>query len=152
KLNGAGAFVLYGLGAFDGGVAHFFTQFFGHKRRWRFFHQFLMAPLYGTIALRKVTNFTVLVANHLDLDVTRILDILFKIHTVITECRSGFSPCRIPGSLKFIVFPNNAHAPTAAAAVSFQYTGIAYFFSNANPLLNTFQQSFETGNGRNARF
>src|ERR1700761_4429631 len=49
KLYRSGTFVFYGFGAFYSGIAHFFTQFFCHKRRWCLFYQFLVTALYRTI-------------------------------------------------------------------------------------------------------
>src|SRR3569833_4285073 len=88
KLYSTGAFVFNGFCAFNGGFAHFLAQLLGHKWRWRFFHQLLVAALYRAVAFAQVANFAKLVTNNLYFYMSRVLHIFFKVHAIITESRA----------------------------------------------------------------
>ena len=58
--------------------------------RWAFFPDLLVAALQRTVALAEMDSATAAVAEHLYLDVARLLQILLQIHRCITERRLGF--------------------------------------------------------------
>ena len=56
----------------------------------RFFDQFLMTTLRGAVAVVEMNGIPVLVAQHLDLDVTTVLQKLLEIDRRITKRGAGF--------------------------------------------------------------
>ncbi len=62
KLHRTGVFVLNGLGQFDGGFPHAFTEIAIEKGGGRFFEKFLVAALDRAVAFADMDNFTALIA------------------------------------------------------------------------------------------
>ena len=48
-----------------------------------------MTTLYGAFALAKVKHIPVIVGEHLNLDVARVLDVLLEIDAAVLECGLG---------------------------------------------------------------
>ena len=79
------------------------------------FDDLLMAPLNGTIALEKVNETAVLVAEQLDLDVAGAADELFDENLGGAEGGAGLAAGLIQGVVELVSRQGDAH-PTAAAA------------------------------------
>ena len=56
----------------------------------RFFQQLLMAALDGALALSEADDVAVLVGQHLEFDVARVLDVLLHVEVAIAEGFGGF--------------------------------------------------------------
>ena len=89
ELDGAGAVVADGLGQRDRLLAHGLARLGIEQRRGRLLDDLLVAALDGAFALAQVDDVAVLVAQHLDLDVARVLDELLDEHAVVAEARLG---------------------------------------------------------------
>src|SRR5215472_8993750 len=74
-----------------------------------------MTPLHRAFALPQVDHATVVVSEHLDLDVTRILDHLLEIHFLVIECPQGFALSGCESLFKCGSDTNLPHALTASA-------------------------------------
>lgn len=57
---------------------------------WCLFNNFLVTTLNGALALIEVDSISVLVAQHLHLDVSRVVDVLLDQHSVVSETRRCF--------------------------------------------------------------
>ncbi len=89
ELHGAGAVVADRLGQRDGLLAHGLARLGVEQRRGRLLDHLLVAALDRAFALAQVDDVAVLVAQHLDLDVARVLDELLDEHAVVAEARLG---------------------------------------------------------------
>ena len=78
ELHGASADVIHRATRLERRFAHGLAQLGGHHRAGRFLDDFLMATLDRTVALAKVDQVAVLVAEQLNLDVTRVDQRLFE--------------------------------------------------------------------------
>ena len=74
-----------------------------------------MTPLYRALALAEVHDVAVVVADHLELDVLRVLQILFDVHVAVPERRLGLTLRRPQRSAQLVRGPHDAHAAAAAA-------------------------------------
>ena len=119
KLNGTYAFVINGIASGYGGFAHFGTQFIGHKRARAFFYKFLVAALYATIALAKVTCCTKLVACYLYFYVAWFFYKFFHVYAIVFETSSGLSFGSVVCTLHFARFPYNTHTLTTTTCGGF---------------------------------
>src|SRR4051812_45092126 len=62
----------------DRGIAHLLAQLRRHERRWRLLENFLIAPLRRAFALVEMHDISVRVAENLELDVPRFLDVALE--------------------------------------------------------------------------
>src|SRR6476646_11660600 len=62
------------------GLSHRSTHYGIDNGRWRFFNYFLMPPLHRALALAEIDEISVLISEHLDLDVTGLEQQLLDIH------------------------------------------------------------------------
>ncbi len=85
ELRSACAHVADRLGEADGGVAHLLSQRGVECGRGRLLEHFLVAPLDRALALAERDD-PLAVAEQLDLDVARPLDVALAEHTVVAEC------------------------------------------------------------------
>ena len=146
KFNSAHALIIHRGGKCDGLRAHRGARFLVQKRTWRFFKNFLIAPLNGTFAFAEMNNMTVRVRQDLKLDMARRLDIFFYKNTIITKTGFGLRPGRRK-SLRHIVFrKGNAHALAATPRGRFNHHRIADLIGNADGLAGTLDNPGMTGN------
>jgi len=81
EFDGAGVGIMCGLGDFSRRLADFvaqFAEFILEQWRRRFFDKFLIAALNGTITFAQMNNAAFLVAENLNFDMMRILDVFLK--------------------------------------------------------------------------
>jgi len=80
------------------------------------FDDLLVAPLHRAVALAQPDRVLVLVGQHLDLDVARVLEELLHVHGRVAERRTGFGPRRLHRVDQRRLGVHDAHAAPAAAA------------------------------------
>ena len=88
ELHRAGVGIMGGFSDAHGRLADFIAQFAElvvQQRRGGFFDQFLVAPLHRAVALAQMDDATLIVAQDLNLDMVRILDVFFDIDAGIAE-------------------------------------------------------------------
>ena len=78
ELDRAGAIVIHRLGEGDGLLAHRLAGLFIKQRRWRFFNHLLIAALDRTFPLAEIDHIAMLIPEHLNFNVARIDNELFK--------------------------------------------------------------------------
>lgn len=88
KLNRARVVVPDCTRCCNGCLADLQTQVVGDARG-SFFDDFLVAALYGAIALVQVNVITVLVTKDLDFDMARLLDVPLNNHVIVIETLHG---------------------------------------------------------------
>jgi hypothetical protein len=84
----------------------------------------LIAPLHAAIALEKVHEIAMRVAENLDLDVTSPLDEFLQIHLVVAEGSLGLTPCGSNTFLELRRLANHTHAATAATPARLEHERI----------------------------
>ena len=89
ELEGAGVGVLHRLRRVDDDAAHLAAHLLGERRRRRLLDQLLMAALNRALALAEVHDRPVLIAEDLELDVARRLDVLLDVDVADAERRLG---------------------------------------------------------------
>ena len=89
------------------------------RGRRRFFQQLLMPALNRTLALAEMHDAAMVIAQHLDLDVARVLEILLDVHVRHAECRLGFALRRLDRVPELLRRAHDAHAAAAAARCRF---------------------------------
>ncbi len=115
EFDRTGADVTHGSGGGAGRFAHGLTYRFGQMRGGRFFDDFLMAALQGTVALEQEDTLALLVCENLNFHVARTLQILFYQHLIVAEAGKRFALARGEGGGKLAGRLDNAHAFAATA-------------------------------------
>jgi hypothetical protein len=87
ELDRAGADVADGLGRVDRRLAHRGAALGRHAGRRRLFEHLLVAALHRAVALEQVHAVAVAVAEDLDLDVARALQVFLDQHVLVAEGR-----------------------------------------------------------------
>ncbi len=87
ELNGARGVVTNGLSQRHGFSAHGGAGLVVDERARRLLHHLLIAALDRALALAEMDDVAVLVAEHLNLDMARLLDIFLDEHAVVAEAR-----------------------------------------------------------------
>jgi len=90
KFDRAGGIVVHGLGESDGLLAHLARVVSSSQRRRRFLDYLLIAALDPNIRARRDRSRSMLVAEHLNLDVAGIDDELLDENPIVAERRLGF--------------------------------------------------------------
>src|SRR5262252_3891498 len=90
ELNGAGRVVAHRLGERYGLSAHSGAGLLVDERARRFLHDLLIAALDRAFALAEMNDVAVLITEHLDFDMARLLDIFLDEYAVVAEARLGF--------------------------------------------------------------
>ena len=91
----------------------------------RFFPDFLVAPLQRAITLAQMHRPATAVAQHLDFDVTRFLQVFLDIDIAIAEGRLGFGLGGAHGDLEIVLALRHLHAAATAAGGGLDDDGIA---------------------------
>src|SRR2546430_16658899 len=74
-----------------------------------------MTPLNRAFALAKVDDGAVLIAQNLELDVARRIDVLFEVDVADAECRLGFGLSSLERVRQFGARADDSHAASATA-------------------------------------
>ena len=85
ELHRAGTYVANRPGSRDSRFTHRFAALGCHAGRGRFLDDFLVAALHGAVALEQIHTLSMLVGKHLDLNMSRLLQIAFDQHLVIAK-------------------------------------------------------------------
>ena len=91
ELERAGVGVLDRARGVDDRAAELAPHLLGHGDRRPFFEQLLMAPLDRALALAEVDDGAVVIAEDLELDVARVLDVLLEVDVADAERRFGLA-------------------------------------------------------------
>src|SRR4029077_1489960 len=91
------------------------AQFGRDLRGGRLLKQFLMPTLDGTFALAQADDTSMLVGQHLKLDVPGMLDVLLHIEIAVAEGSSGLRRCSSEETREFFFISDDAHAASATA-------------------------------------
>ncbi len=84
-----------------------------------------MPALDRALALEQMHHVAVVVADHLKLDVARLLDVLFQVDVRYAESRARLAAGRIVLSAELLVVTGDAHAPSAAPRRRLDQHGVA---------------------------
>ena len=125
KFHCAGIRVARFLCEAHGGFAHGAPQFRRHDGRRRFLDYFLVPPLDGTFALAQMHDVAVRVAENLNFNVARPVDVLFEIKARVAERVQRFRSGVAPRAGHLRIRRDQAHAFPASARHRFQQHGIA---------------------------
>src|SRR3954447_5714856 len=110
ELGGAGARVADRAGEANGRVAHRRAQRRIERRRRRFLEHFLMPPLDRALALTERDNAALRIAQQLDLDVPRPLDVTLRKDAVIAERRLRLATRGLERVRQLLPRAHDAHA------------------------------------------
>ena len=125
EFDRAGAVVLHGACERDGLFAHRLTGLGREEGRWRLFEDLLVAALDRAFALVQVDDIAMLVAEHLDLDVARLVDEFLNENAIVTEGGDRFGTGSLETFLGFAGIEGDAQALAAAARGRLDHHGIA---------------------------
>ena len=119
EFHRSGADVIDGPRRCHRRLTHPPTHAFGHAGRRRFFQHLLMTPLDRAIPLEQVHVVALRVAEHLDFDVPRPLDIFLDQHGIVAETTGGLALARSQRRGKVVGLVHRAHALAAPARAGF---------------------------------
>ena len=148
ELDGAGRVVADGLGQRDGLGAHGLARLGVDERARRLLHDLLVAPLDRAFALAEMNDVAMLVAEHLNFDMARLLDIFLDEHAVVAEARARLGLRRGEAFLHLFAAIGDAHALAAAAGRSLDHDGIADLIGDLGCLLGILDHAEMARNGR----
>src|ERR1700733_1630255 len=116
--------------------ADLFTHLRGHLQRRRFFNQLLMASLNGALAFEQRDHVPMLIGQHLELDVARLLDELLHVKLAVAEGIGRFRVRCVEQVRQFLRTAPNPHAAATAACLGFENDWIANLFGPVFGLFN----------------
>ena len=152
ELYGAGIGVAGGPRDFDSDFPHAAAHVGIDNRRRRLLKNFLVPPLDGTFALAEPDGISVLIRQHLHLDVARIDDRLFDVDFAVAERTLRLAPGGFEGGTKFSPGMYQAHAFAAAAGRRFQHHGVTDALGNFFGFFYGSQAARGSGNEGHAGF
>jgi hypothetical protein len=123
------------LASCHGLLAHGLAGGVADEGRWRLFNHLLVAALDGALALVQVDHVAVAVAQHLDLDVARLLHKLLDEDAVVAKAVAGFVLAAGKAFKGFLVVEGHAQALAAAAGAGLDHHGVANALGNFHRLL-----------------
>ena len=88
----------------------------GNAGSGRFFNDLLVAALHGTVAFAEMNGVTVGIGQHLNFNVTRMLQVLFHVHGRVAEGRLRLAAGQIEGGQQRRLAMHDPHPAPAAAA------------------------------------
>ena len=151
ELDRAGGVVADGLGQRDGLRAHRRAGLGVDERARRLLDHLLIAALDRAFALAEMDDVAVLVAEHLNLDMARLLDIFLDEHAVVAEARLGLRLRRVEAFLHLFAAIGDAHALAAAAGRRLDHHRIADLVGDLGRLLGVLDHAEMAGHGRDLR-
>ena len=95
EFHRAGAAVADGARRGDGGLSHLAAPLRRHAGRRRLFQHFLVPSLHRAVALEQMHRVAVRIAEHLQFDMPRPLEVALDEHAVISERGLGFTSRRL---------------------------------------------------------
>ena len=121
-------------------LAHGLALLGGEAGRGRLFDHFLVAALHRAVALAQVHHVAVVVGEHLELDVPRLLEKLLHVDLVVAEGRQRLGLRDADGIQQRGVGVHHAHAAAAAAAGGLDDHRIADVLGDAEVLVGVVAQ------------
>ena len=121
------------------------------RRRGRLFPDFLVAALQRTVAFAEMHAAAGTVAEHLDLDVARLFEILLDVDGVVAEGGTGFRARRLQCDHKIGFAARHLHAASAAAGRRLDDHGVADLGGDASGFLFLGDRPVGAGHHRNAK-
>ena len=115
ELEGARVGVLHRLGGVDDDAAHLLPHFVAERGRRRLLDELLVAPLDRALALAEMDHRAVVIAENLELDVPRRLDVLLDVDVGDAERRLRLALRGLHRVRQLRRRPHDAHAAAAAA-------------------------------------
>src|SRR5262249_36573431 len=115
---GTGVGVLDGARGVDHRASELAPHLLGDGHRRRFLEQLLVTALDRALALAEVDDGAVVVAEDLELDVPRVLDVFLEIDIADADRRFGLTLCRLERLAQLARRADDAHAASAAAGDS----------------------------------
>src|SRR5690606_6247333 len=152
ELDGAGAIVVHGARQCDRLLAHGVPGLIVEQRRRRFFDDFLVAALNRAFTLEQMHDIAVLIAHHLDFDVTRRGDEFFDEDAVVAEGALGFGAHRREALFHFLAIVGDADAFAAAAGAGLDHHRVADVFADLHGVLDAFDLADEARHAGDASF
>ena len=150
EFNRTGAEVINVFHQLNGCVADCLAQF-GFKRKGRGnFHQFLVAALYGAVALEQMHNVALRIAQNLNFDMFRAFKVFFKVNFIAAESLHSFGFSHIVYGFQIFVAVYHAHAAPAAAVNGFKHNGKAVRLHKTVNVFNAVNRAVAARNHRNA--
>src|SRR5262249_3868088 len=107
-----------------------------------------MPPLQGAVALEEVDHVAVLVAEELDLDMPRLLQVFLEENAAVLERGLGFLARRLEPGDEAVVVASNAHAAAAATGRGLDQDRVADVPGDAERLILGGGQPVRTGDQR----
>src|SRR5690606_18066710 len=81
-----------------------------------FFHHFLVTTLHGAVAVAETDGVAFTVTDHLDLDVTWVVEKFLHVHHVAAEVAAGFALGHLDRLQQILFLVHHAHAATTATS------------------------------------
>ena len=134
------------------GVGHLLPRGLRETRRRALLDQLLVPPLRGAVALPEVEHVAVLVAQDLDFDVPRPLDVFFDVDARVAEGGLGFGRCLLPGARQREVVGRHPHPLAAAAGRRLEQHRKADLAGDLHRLLFAADDAVAARHRRHARF
>ena len=106
-----------------------------------------MTALQRAFALAQIDDIAEAIAQHLNFDMTRLLNVLLDEHPFIAEGGTGFVGGAFEAVAAFVVIPGNPHPLAAAAGTGLDHHWIADFQSDLDRFLGVFNDFGVTGHG-----
>src|SRR5216684_2827258 len=119
-----------------------------HHRRRRFLHQFLVPPLDAAFALAKMDHLPMLVAQHLKLDVPRMLKKFFRVYVRSAKGLLRLATCRLVSGQQLILLAHHPHASATSACGGFENERIPDVRRFFRELVFPFNNALASWNGR----
>src|ERR1035438_4747793 len=151
ELNGASIRVSSSLRDANGDLAHSAPHVGINEGRRRFLDYFLMTALQRTLAFSEVDGVSMLVSEHLHLDVAGIDDRLLDINFAVAERSFRFAARTFERRPQLFGRVDEAHALSTASSGRFQHHGIADARGDLFGLLERFEATRRARHERNAR-
>ena len=121
------------------------------RTRRRLLDQLLVAPLDRALALAEVEEVAARVAEDLELDVPRLVEVLLEVDLGVAERLLGLVARRLVGGGELPLVAGDAHAAAAAAGRRLQDDGIADLSREREGLVHRVERTGRARKGRDAR-
>ena len=147
ELDRAGALVVDRLGQLHRLLAHGLARLVADEGRRRLLDHLLVAPLDRAFALVEVDHVALRIAQHLDLDVARLLDELLDEDPVVAEAVAGLVAAGGEAVEGVLVVEGHAQALAAAAGRGLDHHRVADLAGNLDRALGRLDGVVPAGNG-----
>ena len=144
--------VLHRLGGVDHDAPHLPAELVGESHRRCFLDELLMPPLNRAFTLAQMHDRPVLIAEHLELDVSRRVDVLLEVDVADAERGFRLALSRLYRMTQLAGRPHHPHPTSAAAGRRLDDDGIADVLGDLERLLLAFDGPIAPRQDRDAGF